>query len=209
MILDEPAGLHLDSWGVVLLASGLLLGSAGVTLRLGTIRDWAHHPFRLNTQARAANALLGSAMTTVLVGASHLLGWPIYGLPVVGVLALGFSASLIGFLAIDWWTQIRPELERYEARYPGVAVARSDTFNRLELSKSSAPTLWTLGVAAIAYGAFVWHPWPHILHEGNWLYGAPAGFAIGSLVAMRRSAVADRMGPPRRLLKLSSSRGRR
>ena len=200
-MFDEPTALHLDAWAGVLLAAAFMLAAAATLLRLNALRRWGQHPFRFSTQLYASNALLGCTLTMALVGISHAAGWPIYGLPVVGGLGLLLSVGVSGFLAVDWWTYIRPELARYDKRYPTAGVPKRGMVRPLRQTQSSAPVMWTLGTAAVAYAVFVWHPWPHIFHEGNWLYGAPAGFAIGSLVAMHRSAESAFMFSPMQPIK--------
>ena len=195
-IADEPTGLHLDAWGGILVASALVLAVSALAIRSIVGHGWPHHPFRVTMRFHMANALLGCVVTVALVGVSHLLGWPVYGLPVVGDLALLLSAGVSVWLTLDWWTSLRPALKRYEDKYPAITRANAESFPRVRPSESNAPMLWALGSAVVAYGAFVWHPWPHIFHEGNFLYGAPVGFAIGSLVAMHTTAVSGPIVAP-------------
>jgi hypothetical protein len=198
-LLDDPMGVHVDVWDSILLATALVFALGGVSIHTWLAQRWAHHPFRVVIQGHMANALLGCAVALALIGASHFLGWPIYGLPVVGMLALMVSVGVVTWLVVDWWSYVRPELTQYETKFPAVKEAHSEVLSGAHKTRSQAPMLWGLSGAFVAYAAFVWHPWPHLFHEGNFVYGAPVGFAIGSLVAMHKSTVPAPTVPPKRL----------
>lgn len=187
--LAEPAGAHLDSWAAILIGLTLLFALAGVLLR-NTVREhWAHHPFRVTIEGHLANALLASAGGLALIALSHAVGWPIYGLPVVGLtmVVLALAVGITGGSA--WWLHFRKELARYDVRHPHVAQPDADELPQAKSPRTSAPMLWAFGAGITAYAVFVWHPWPHLFHEGNIIYGAPAGYAIGSLVAMYTAGI--------------------
>lgn len=173
---------HLDAWGAALLAAAVVASLLAAIWLLQVRRWWRHHPYRLVVQGHIARGMTATAVLLAIASASHLLGWTVYALPVLGLVALALLALMVGV----WRWGFLPGLRRYEARHPEVIAKRA----KLRLTAVPAyevPLLAAIAGGAAAYVGFVWHPWNHVFHLGMWVLGGLTAYAIASVVATQRA----------------------
>ena len=175
---------HFDIWGGLLLAATLAAGAIAVTWRWEIQRWWHHHPFRLVVQGHLASAMSAVALLLSVATISHVQGWSVYALPILGLIAISFLALVFG-----WWRWVfLAELRAYEAGHRAI-VAKGVKVRLTEYREAEWPWVGGLAGGVAGYIAFLAHPWNHAFHMGMWLLGGLIGFVIGSLIATKTAGL--------------------
>ena len=186
-LIASPTGGHVDPWGVSLGIAAVAAWVLGSLRRRSILRHWRHHPFRMAVERHVANSLIGAGCLLGVAAVAHLLGWPVYDVPLFGFSAFAILAVAIVGGQVTWRTHFLPMLARYDSAHP--EVARPD-LKRPRVAQPAELPLWTAAlVGSVAFAAFLWHPWAHLFHEGNFLIGGLGGFVIGSVISMHTSRI--------------------
>lgn len=187
-LLRSPASPHLDVLGATDTAVMLAALAAAAVARLYQRHRWPAHPVRRVVYTDLSRAGTALGLMVAIPTIAHLSGLQVYGSGLASDLAVGVILVAGVWVALEWRLDIRPLLAKYDRRFPETG-ARGATAVRARMPRQEGPFLWAVATGFVAYAAFVWHPWSHLLHEGNWIPGALAGYALGCIYAIRRTDV--------------------
>ena len=175
-LFSDPLRAHFDSWSAALAVTFVAALTFTVAQRINSRRLWNHHPYRQEIGRHVTTAALASSLLLAIAVVSHSLGWPVYGKPVLGAIALTLFILTIAI----WRTVYLSSLRSFESRWPETKEPHAK-MPRANFRHSELPMFTAVIGAAIGYVGFIWHPWNHIFHEGMWLLGALVGVAGGHL----------------------------